>query len=140
PGRDSILTANENKEHHRIRSKLLPGYGGKGLGNQEIPVDEAIVNFVHLINRKYVTTNGQLKPKPMDGSHVFQYFSQDANSAIEFGKPFGYLEMNSDFNGIMEAFEIMIPATNVLALFPSILWLIKTRVGDDNLIADKLNQ
>ncbi|KAK4206161.1 cytochrome P450 family protein [Rhypophila decipiens] len=126
PHRDSILTANENKEHYRIRSKVLPGYGGKGLGNQEVPVDEAIVNFVSLINREYVTTNGQLRPKPMDGYRVFQYFSQDANSAIEFGKPFGYLEKNSDFNGIMEAVEILMPATSVLALFPSILWLVKT--------------
>ncbi|KAM7219733.1 cytochrome P450 family protein [Rhypophila decipiens] len=130
PNRDSLLTASNNKEHHAIRSKLLPGYGGKGLGNQEIPVDKAVLAFIELIDREYLTTtnsaNGHVIPRPMDGARVFLYFSQDVNSAIEFGEPFGYMQMNSDFNGIIEAFEMMMGATNVMALFPPLLWLIKS--------------
>ncbi|KAM7192309.1 cytochrome P450 family protein [Naviculisporaceae sp. PSN 640] len=128
PESDNILTYNDNKEHHNIRSKLLPGYMGKGLGNHEDTVDEAILKFVNLINREYLTTNGQVEPKLMDGSRAFVYFSSDVNSNIEFSTSFGYLEKNRDINGIIEALETLMPATTALALFPAANWLSRTRL------------
>ena len=125
PSKDNLLSASGTKEHHRLRSKVIPAYSGKGLGNQEVIVDDNVLKFVDLINREYLTTpKGGLKP--MNGGHVFQYFTQDVNSTIEFGKSFGYLEKNKDFNGIIAAFEELMPLTVFVGLFRPLMWFIKS--------------
>ncbi|KAK3314249.1 cytochrome P450 11B2 [Apodospora peruviana] len=128
PQRDSLITANENKEHHRIRSLVIPGYSGRGLADPEVYVDDAIGKFLGVIEQKYVSTSAT-GIKLFNAGHKMQYFTQDANSAIEFGKPFGYLDHDSDFNGIIGAIETMVPATAVMALFPVTL-----RIMDSGLL------
>lgn len=41
----------------------------------------------------------------MEMGKVFQFLTQDVTSAVEFGKPFGYLDDNSDSKGVIAAFE-----------------------------------
>lgn len=125
PSKDNLISASDPKDHHRLRSKVIPGYSGKGLGNQEAIIDTNVLKLTHLINHKYLTTPTD-GPKPLNGALVFQYFSQDVNSTIEFGHPFGYLDKNCDFHGIIAAFETLMPLTMALALFRPLLLLIKS--------------
>ncbi|KAK0610346.1 cytochrome P450 family protein [Bombardia bombarda] len=126
PRSDNILTINENKEHHRLRSHLLPGYSGKGLADQEQVVDENLGKFIGLIERKYLSSHGVLRP--MDMQLAFQCLTQDVTTAVEFGRPFGYIEADGDFMGVIEAMEAMLVPTQMAAMFPAVLGLVKSSV------------
>ncbi|KAK4446192.1 cytochrome P450 family protein [Podospora aff. communis PSN243] len=118
PSSDSVLTAIENKEHHRIRTQLLPGYMGRGQGGQEKVLDEQVLKFIQLLERAYLSDG--TTTREMDMGEVFVYLTQDITSAIEFGESFGYLDSNADTNGIIKALDSMKLPCAVLALLPSV--------------------
>ncbi|KAK3376132.1 cytochrome P450 family protein [Lasiosphaeria ovina] len=124
PSQDSVLTANENKAHHFIRSQLLSGYNGV-LNNQEKPVDEQVVKMLGVIERKYVS-DSVVGVRPMDMGKTFLHFTQDATAAVGFGQSFGYIEADRDIFGGMAALEAMMLPVQLLALFPPLLALLKT--------------
>ncbi|KAK0713659.1 cytochrome P450 [Lasiosphaeria miniovina] len=126
PGQDqdSVLTANENKAHHFIRSQLLSGYNGV-LNNQEKPVDEQVVKMLGVIERKYVS-DSVVGVRPMDMGKTFLHFTQDATAAVGFGQSFRYIEADRDIFGGMAALEAMMLPVQLLALFPPLLTLLKT--------------
>jgi cytochrome P450 len=126
PAKDSIITATNNREHDHLRAQLLPGYSGKGIDNQEQLVDEQIAKYVDLIRRKYLSTREELRP--LDMSRSMQYLTQDIISAIEFGKPFGYLDADEDIYGVIEIFEALLGSVMIAALFPILLPVVKSRL------------
>lgn len=125
PNSDSVLTANENKEHHRIRTHLLPGYSGRGQGSQEQLIDTQVTNFIRLVERKYLSDRRH-GTRPMDMGAAMQYLTQDVTSAVEFGAPFGYLDADADFHGVIAALESMQLPCSLLALLPPLLALVKS--------------
>ncbi|KAK0724949.1 cytochrome P450 family protein [Lasiosphaeris hirsuta] len=125
PNSDSVLTANENKEHHRIRSHLLAGYSGRGQGAQEQLIDAQIVNFIGLIESKYLSGRAA-GTRPLDMAAGMQYLTQDVTSAVEFGAPFGYVTADADLHGVIAALESMQLPCSLLALLPPLLALIKS--------------
>lgn len=120
PGKDTIITASDNKEHGRVRAHLLPGYQGRGLEDPEPVVDAQLAKFISLIERKYISSPTALRP--LDMSNAMQFLTQDIISAIEFGAPFGYLDADADMYGIIAIFEGLLGSVMVMALFP---WLVK---------------
>lgn len=124
PNSDSILTATDNKEHHRLKVNLLPGYMGRGQGGQEQVVDQGIINFIRLIERKYLSDRDGTRP--MDMGRTLQYLTQDVTSAVEFGKPFGYIQDNDDSFGVIEALESMQLPCALMALLPLLLAMVKS--------------
>lgn len=111
-----MLTSIQNKEHDRLRGHVLPGYSGRGIDNQEQLVDEQIVKFIKLIEKKYLSTRDQLRP--LDMSRSMQFLTQDIISSIEFGKPFGYLDADDDIYGVIAIFEALLGSVMIGALFP----------------------
>ncbi|KAK3936955.1 cytochrome P450 family protein [Diplogelasinospora grovesii] len=129
PNRDNVITANENKEHHRLRSQLLRGYSGKGRASQDSEqrvIDEQILKFVGLIERKYLSDPRSGALRPMDMGRSFGYLMQDATSAVGFGEAFGYADSDEDSYGVIHALESMLLPTAMFALLPSLLALVKT--------------
>ncbi|KAK4170984.1 putative cytochrome P450 E-class, group I [Triangularia setosa] len=122
PANDNILTANENKVHHRIRTNVLPGYNAKGITNQEDVIDTQLVKLLDLIEKKHVSSkeNGI---RPMDMARKFLYFTQDVTSALGFTTPFGYLDVDEDFNNTISTLEGMLPTVTTVGLFPVIISL-----------------
>jgi cytochrome P450 len=120
PGKDTIITATDNKEHGRVRAHLLPGYQGRGLEDPEPVVDAQLAKFISLIEQKY--TSSPTAFRPLDMSNAMQFLTQDIISAIEFGAPFGYLDADADMYGIIAIFEALLGSVMVMALFP---WLVK---------------
>jgi len=115
--KDSIITATDNREHGRLRNHVLPGYQGRGLENrQEGLVDAQLAKFLALIEGKYISSASALRP--LDMSTAMQYLTQDVISAIEFGVPFGYLDVDRDKYGIIAIFESPIGLVMALELFP----------------------
>jgi cytochrome P450 len=124
PNSDSILTMVDNKAHLRVRSKVLPAYQGKGITDQERVLDGQIEKFIQLIERKYISTRDGGKARPFEMGRRFSYFTQDAISAVEFGKPFGYLDEDDDFYGAIDALEGMLLPCALMALIPPLLWVV----------------
>lgn len=128
PNSDSILTMVDNKAHHRVRSHVLPAYSGKGITDQEQVLDEQIAKFIALIERKYLSTRAtateNAKMRPFEMGRRFSYLTQDAISAVEFGKAFGYLDVDEDFYGAIDALEGMLMPCAIMALLPPLLWLV----------------
>ncbi|KAK3690236.1 benzoate 4-monooxygenase cytochrome P450 [Podospora appendiculata] len=127
PRKDYVLTAMDNKEHHRIRAHLLLGYSGKGLDNQEAIIDDQLTKFIALIERKYLSDRSGLRPMQM--GLAFQLLSNDMTAAVEFGKPFGYVEADSDYLGIIATLESMFLSIQMLAMFPPLLALLSSRLA-----------
>ncbi|KAB5550779.1 cytochrome P450 family protein [Coniochaeta sp. 2T2.1] len=123
PNSDSILTATDNKEHHHIKVHLLPGYMGRGQGGQEQVVDREILNFIKLIERKYLSD--RTGTRPMEMGRTLQYLTQDVTSAVEFGKAFGYIQDNDDSFGVIDALESMQLPCALMALLPPLLAMVK---------------
>ncbi|KAK3367685.1 cytochrome P450 family protein [Podospora didyma] len=124
PGKDSILTNVDNKEHHKRRTLVLPAYVGKGLNDRETLIDEQMVKFIALVERKYLSDRTVVRP--MEMGQTFQYLTQDATSAVEFGKAFGYVEADSDFYGAIEALEGMMFPCALVCLVPELATLMNT--------------
>nr|CDP29227.1 Putative cytochrome P450 E-class, group I [Podospora anserina S mat+] len=122
PANDNILTANENKVHHRIRSNVLPGYNAKGITTQEGVIDTQVEKLLGLIEKKYVSSK-ETGIRPMDMARKFLYFTQDTTSALGFTTPFGYLDVDEDFNNTISTLEGMLPTVTTLGLFPVIISL-----------------
>ncbi|KAK5659378.1 hypothetical protein OQA88_1471 [Cercophora sp. LCS_1] len=126
PNTESILTEISNKEHHRIKTRLLPGYMGRGQGGQEKVVDDQVIKFLDLVNRVYISDH--LTTRPMEMGKVFQFLTQDVTSAVEFGKPFGYLDDNADTKGVIAALESTQLPCAMMALLPGLLAIVTSPV------------
>lgn len=81
----------------------------------------------YLSTRGFGGGGGGLRPFEM--GRKFMYFTQDAISAVEFGEPFGYMDADEDFHGVIEGFESMLLPCAIMSLVPSLLWLVTSPLG-----------
>jgi cytochrome P450 len=92
---------------------------GRGQGGQEQVVDGQIMKFVRLIEHTYLSDRSITRP--MDMGHTLQYLTMDVTSAVEFGKPFGYIDANEDSFGVIAALESMLVPCAMMAMLPPLL-------------------
>ncbi|GAB1211671.1 hypothetical protein ATERTT37_000795 [Aspergillus terreus] len=122
---DNVLSVIDNKDHHRLRSHLMPGYGGKGIANEEQLVDQQITKLIALIEKRYISSKEALRP--CDLARTMQYLTQDVITAVGFGKPAGYLEANSDMYGILETSEALHRPVHMVTLLPTLRKILESR-------------
>ncbi|KAK3391649.1 cytochrome P450 family protein [Sordaria brevicollis] len=119
PHKDNVLTYPDNEDHRRARAMLIPSYSARGFETQERLMDEQIVRFIDLLERKYVSSSSEEEGgyRPLDMSHVFTFLTQDVMTAIEFSQPMGMIEQDRDFLGVLGLFEklvkIMVPTATL---------------------------
>jgi cytochrome P450 len=94
PYRDSSFSTLDDSLHTAIRSKLLPGYGGKDVDNLHLLIDEQVANLINLVETKYLSDSEHYRV--VDLAEKIQYFALDLISSLAFGKPFGYMESDQD--------------------------------------------
>ncbi|KAJ5809734.1 benzoate 4-monooxygenase cytochrome P450 [Penicillium pulvis] len=123
---DNVLSVIENKQHHQLRAHLKPGYGGRGIANEEQHVDQQIHKLIILIEQRYISTRAALRP--LDLARTMQYLTQDIITAIGFGKPAGYLEANSDIYGILETSEALHRPVHMVTLLPTLRKVLESRL------------
>lgn len=124
PYRDSTFTSIDDKVHDSLRTKLVPGYNGKDVDNLHEIIDQQVLGFVHLLESKYLSTDGSYKP--VDLARKVQYFTLDVISALAFGKKLGYLEADRDAFHYIETTEKTVPFLMVTALMPWALDIIQS--------------
>ena len=130
PYRDSTFSTLDDTVHDELRSKLLPGYGGKDVDNLHDLIDEQVAAFVRLIEDKYLSVTAQqaatLGTKPhhvvVDLARKVQFFTLDVISSLAFGKSFGYLEADADKFGYIKTTESTVPVLMSTAILP---WFVR---------------
>ncbi|EPE02891.1 benzoate 4-monooxygenase cytochrome p450 [Ophiostoma piceae UAMH 11346] len=131
PYRDSTFSTLDDTVHDELRSKLLPGYGGKDVDNLHDIIDEQVAGFVKLIEDKYLSvTEKQATALGIKPNHVIvdlarkvQFFTLDVISSLAFGKSFGYLEADADKFGYIKTTESTVPVLMSTAILP---WFVDT--------------
>lgn len=116
PHDENVLTMTGNKAHHQRRAHLLAGYSGKGMDDQEQLVDEQIEKLIALVNREYLSTQKSIRPCNL--ARTMQYLTQDAITAIGFGKAVGYLDKNKDIFGVLQTSEFVLLPAHIVSIFP----------------------
>ncbi|OAA58727.1 Cytochrome P450 [Cordyceps fumosorosea ARSEF 2679] len=110
PTRHNLLSLRDEGAHRNLRAKMAAGYSGREVDGLEHKIDENIDRFMALLT-KYASSD-----KALDLGHKVQYFTMDVISDLAFGKPFGFLETDSDVYRYIETTErafsvVMIAAT-----------------------------
>ncbi|KAL4875703.1 cytochrome P450 [Aspergillus karnatakaensis] len=123
---DNVLTVIENHEHHRLRSRLTPAYGGKGLVSEEGLVNQQILALIELITRKYLST--KISFRPCDLARTMQYLTQDVITAVGFGTDAGYLEADRDLYGIIQTSEALHRPVHMVTLLPWLRKILESRL------------
>jgi hypothetical protein len=82
-------------------------------------VDRQIQEFVHLVERKYLSTPNEIRP--MEFSHRAQFLTLDVATNVTFGEPFGFLKKDGDIEKYIEMNEAMLPIFGILGSMP---WLV----------------
>ncbi|KAK0388572.1 hypothetical protein NLU13_4815 [Sarocladium strictum] len=116
PARDNCLSWRDEDMHMNLRSKMAAGYSGREIENLEAKIDENIAAWMNLLD-SYVA-----KDQPFDLGLKAQYFTLDVISHIAFGKPFGFIETDSDVYDYIKTTEETVPMAMVTTVLP---WLAK---------------
>jgi len=81
-------------------------------------VDRQLLKLVALIDAKYLSTPGSLRP--FDLSTKTQFFALDVISDVSFGSAFGFLAEDKDLYQYLEINDSAVPVMNMLQAMP---WL-----------------
>ncbi|PNP66730.1 hypothetical protein FNYG_13460 [Fusarium nygamai] len=120
PGVDNVVSERDEAKHKFMRAKMAPGYSYKeneGFGF-EAGIDCQLVNFISLIDRKYLSTTSE--SRPLDVAEKTQFFALDVIGEVSFGEPFGYLTKDEDLYQYNKINANSLPVLNVVSVYP---WL-----------------
>jgi hypothetical protein len=84
----------------------------------EAGVDRQLVQLTALIDAKYLSDHGSLRP--FDLSSKAQFFALDVISDVSFGSAFGFLKEDRDLYQYIEINDSAVPVMNMLQAVP---WL-----------------
>ncbi|KAK2767798.1 hypothetical protein FQN54_003957 [Arachnomyces sp. PD_36] len=126
PPRDCTLSMRDNELHAALRSKLAPGYAGKGIHALEKSVDTQIAKLIRLIETKYLSTDESFRP--VDFSRKVQYLTLDVISTIAFGRTFGFMDKDGDLFDYIKTTEDSLPLMQMIALLPWLLNVLQSRL------------
>ncbi|KFA48553.1 hypothetical protein S40293_00417, partial [Stachybotrys chartarum IBT 40293] len=126
PGVDNVVSQRDEVKHKAMRAKMASGFSGKeneGFGF-EAGLNRQLLNFLGLIDRKYISTEHDTRP--VDFAEKTQFFALDAIGDISFGKPFGYLAEDEDLYDYNKINASSLPIMNIVSVLPWLINLIHT--------------
>ncbi|KAK1833684.1 cytochrome P450 monooxygenase lolP1 [Podospora conica] len=118
PGYDNIVTQRDDVKHKALRAQMTNAYRETSAFAYEDGVDRQILQLVSLIDTKYISEAGSLRP--MDLAAKIQFFTLDVISDVSFGAPFGFLAEDKDLFQYNEINASAVPVMNMLQSMP---WL-----------------
>ncbi|KAI6769571.1 hypothetical protein HG530_004200 [Fusarium avenaceum] len=120
PKVDNVVSERDEVKHKAMRAKMAPGYSNKeneGFGF-EAGIDRQLLNFIRLIDRKYISTTSE--SRPVDFAEKSQFFALDVIGDVSFGEPFGYLSKDEDLYNYNDINASSLPVMNMVSVYP---WL-----------------
>jgi cytochrome P450 len=129
PGKDNTLSMRDEKAHANLRAQLAGGYAGKENPDLEATIDAQVLQFVRLIETKYLSDPKLGIFRPMDLARTSHFFPLDVISALAFGEAFGDLRDDNDNNGYLQELEKSITLINLMGVLPRLYaFLEKTQI------------
>ncbi|KAK1997896.1 cytochrome P450 [Colletotrichum falcatum] len=116
PVKNNVLSSRDEDEHSKLRSKMAAGYSGREVENLENKIDQNLSRLFRLIER-YIDAG-----KPFDFGRKAQFFTLDVISDLAFGKPFGFVETDSDVYEYIKTTEESLPMFIATTVYP---WVIR---------------
>ena len=116
PGKDHIFSTMDEVTHDDLRKKMTAGYSGKENLTLENDIDEAILELVDLIDTKYISTAGDIRP--MDLARKIQFLTMDVISKASFDSKFHDLRDDNDNYKYIEEIENLLPNVTWTAVVP----------------------
>lgn len=126
PGEDNIFSTLDETRHEELRRKMAVGYSGKENTSLEQDVDSSLLELIHLIERKYISTGGAIKP--MDFARKVAFLTIDIMSKVAFDGKFHDLRDDKDNFGYIEELEALFPNVTWTATVPAFL-KVMTKLG-----------
>ena len=128
PTKECVLSLRDDREHHVLRLKMLPGYTGRDVDGLHGLIDNEVLKLIGLIERKYVSgvANGKVELRKLDLTRVVQCFTLDVISSIALGKSFGHLEKDEDVFLYISATDAALPVMLMSWLLPPVLLLLQS--------------
>jgi hypothetical protein len=111
-----VLYSCSIKSYNPIAYK--PKYSGKDNKYLEQSIDANFLNFVRLLDSKYVSMTTEFKP--VDMAEKFQFLTLDIISEIAFGKAFGNLTADEDLSSYIKTMNDMFPLIVLLSTWPAL--------------------
>ncbi|KAK1755478.1 cytochrome P450 [Echria macrotheca] len=124
PPHDVSISMCDAEAHTVFRSKLAPGYSGRGVTGLHEAIDAGILQFVELIETKYIST--EKAHRPVDMARKIQYLTLDIIAQIAFGETLNFMSTDSDSFGYIEQAEASMRIFQVIALQPWILSVLQS--------------
>jgi len=115
----SCIAMRDNESRKIRKTKLIPAWSGQYMSVMESRVDSQVRAFIDLVERKYISTPGVVRP--MDFGHRAQFYTLDVATSVTFGKPLGFLQKDGDVEKYLETTEAMTPGFGILGTLP---WLV----------------
>ncbi|KAH8884137.1 cytochrome P450 CYP570A1 [Thozetella sp. PMI_491] len=133
---ETVMSLRDNANHAALRSKLLPGYMGKDVDNLHLIVDQRMMDFVALIEQKYMSTDKDFRP--MDLAEKAQFLTLDVISSLAVGNSFGCLAEDRDTFGQIASVTQSVPLITAMSIVPSSLLLLQNPIARALLPKDKI--
>ncbi|RKU45312.1 hypothetical protein DL546_007167 [Coniochaeta pulveracea] len=124
PYRDSTFSTQDEAFHEKLRAKLMPGYAGKDVDNLHALIDESVLDLVHLLETKYVSTDANYRPVEL--ASKIQYFTLDVISNLAFGSKLGYVRDDADTYGYIKTTQQTVPFLMTTCLMPTVVAIIQS--------------
>lgn len=103
---------------------LFPSqYSGKENPSLEASVDEQLIHFINLIQEKYLSSASL--SRLVDFARIAQYFALDVITDVASGKPYGFIETDSDVHDYLKIQSILFPIFECFSTLPSLERLIR---------------
>ncbi|OTA00524.1 hypothetical protein A9Z42_0006740 [Trichoderma parareesei] len=126
PGVDNVVSLQDPAKHKEMRALMTPGFSGKA--NEgfsfEPAVDRQLTSFINLLERKYISSDADVRP--FDMAEKTQFFALDAIGDSSLGQPFGYLEKDQDLYQYNKINRTSLPVMNAVSVMPALASLIHT--------------
>ncbi|KAI9767075.1 MAG: hypothetical protein M1839_004632 [Geoglossum umbratile] len=120
-----VFYERDEERHLDLRAKMTAGYSGKENPRLEEGVDNRILDFLKLVNDKYLSTESTFRP--VDFARIVQYLALDVISDMAFGEPFGFIAKDGDVHDYIKMQRLLLPVFEWFSTLPSLNRLI--RVG-----------
>ena len=119
-GVDNMISDRNDARHEIMRKKAAPAYSGKDNAQLERDVDECLLDLVHMVRDRYITTDNS-HPIQMELARKAQYFTIDAISKLAFNEKFNDLRDDNDNFGYIEEIDTLFPNMFCMSVIPEII-------------------
>ncbi|KAF7188764.1 Cytochrome P450 monooxygenase [Pseudocercospora fuligena] len=116
PGKDHVFSTRDEAVHNNLRKTMTAGYSGKENLSLENDVDESILELCQLIDNRYLSTAGNIKP--MDLARKIGFMVLDVVSKVAFDAKFYDLRDDRDNHGYIAEIENLLPSITWIAPVP----------------------